>query len=427
MNRTFFHAIKLIQENCTGCTKCVRVCPTEALRVRNGKIRLDDRKCIDCGKCVVVCPFDAIHTKADSLSIIHKYKYKLAIISTSYAGQFPSCFGYQNAKKALLKIGFNDVAEESMVTGMMTKVIRDYVAKNSHIRPIISSNCPSVVRLIQVRFPSLLPHIFHVEAPMSVLATYFKGKICKEHQLKEEDVGIFLIVPCISQVTAVHQPEGTYVNLQDGAISIQEVYKEVQKVLKETQDDKQKMEIYPRGLTWSISGLAEDDIQDGKLKTLAVSGIHNIIKMLEKIENRQIEQYDFIVMDSCVNGCIGGVLNIENPYIARSRVKKLVRESAHKDFHDDMFMNMYQDGNFDVRPLEPRSIMSLDKDIKSALEKMKKIKEITAQLPGLDCSACGSPTCAALAEDIASGKAKISDCVVLLRDKTLTAKHKEDK
>ncbi len=248
-------------------------------------------------------------------------------------------------------------------------MIRDYVENHPTIRPIISSNCPSVVRLVQVRFPSLLPNIFHIEAPMSVLATYYKDKICKEHHLDEKDVGIFLIVPCISQVTAVHQPEGTYVNLQDGAISIQEVYREVQKVMKQVQEDETEMEIYPRGLTWSISGLAEDDIYDGKLKTLAVSGIHNIIKMLEKIENRQIEQYDFIVMDSCVNGCIGGVLNIENPFIARSRVKDLVRRSCHKDFQDEMFMNMYKNGNFDVRPLEPRSIMSLDKDIKSALEK----------------------------------------------------------
>ena len=155
MIKTFFHAIKLIHENCTGCTKCVRVCPTEALRVRDGIVQLDDNKCIDCGKCVVVCPFDAIHTRADKLEVIHDYKYKLAIISSSYAGQFPSYFGYKNAKKALLHIGFDDVAEESMVTGMMTKVIRDYVAKHSDIRPIISSNCPSVVRMIQVRFPSL--------------------------------------------------------------------------------------------------------------------------------------------------------------------------------------------------------------------------------------------------------------------------------
>jgi hypothetical protein len=257
---------------------------------------------------------------------------------------------------------------------------------------------------------------------MSVLGMYYKEKICREQNLNENDVGIFLIVPCISQVTAVHQPEGTYINLQDGAISIQEIYKEVQEVMKVVQEDTNDMEIFPRGLTWAISGLAEDDIYDGNLKTLAVSGIHNIIKILEKIENRQIELFDFIVMDSCINGCIGGVLNIENPFIARSRVKDLVRRSSHKDFQDEMFMRMYQAGKFDVRPLEPRSIMSLDKDIKSSLDKMKRVQEIIPQLPGIDCSACGSPSCAALAEDIASGKGKISDCVVLLRDMTRKSK-----
>ena len=416
MKKKYFHAIKLVKENCTGCTKCVRVCPTEALRVRNGLVQLDESKCIDCGKCVLACPCDAIQTYADRLDSIHRFKYNLAIISSSYAGQFPENIGYKAAKKALLHIGFDEVAEEAMVTGMMTQVIRDYVKNHLDNHPIISSNCPSIVRLIQVRFPSLLPNVLRIEAPMSMLGMYYKDKIAKEKNLREDEIGIFLIVPCVSQVTAVHQPEGTYRNLHDGAISIREVYREVVSKMKEVHEDDRDIEIFPRGLTWAISGLEEDDINDGKMRTLAVSGIHNVMKILEKIENHQIEPYDFIILDSCTNGCIGGVLNIENPFVARSRVKQLVKASEFKNFHDKMFMEMYKEGRFDVLPLEPRSIMSLDDDIKTALQKMKKIKEICELLPGLDCSACGSPSCCSLAEDIVSGKATLDDCVVKQRD-----------
>ncbi|MDY6915100.1 MAG: 4Fe-4S binding protein, partial [Candidatus Cloacimonadota bacterium] len=60
--KKYFHAIKIVEENCTGCTKCVRVCPTEALRVRNGKVQLDSSRCVDCGKCVRACRFNAIQT-----------------------------------------------------------------------------------------------------------------------------------------------------------------------------------------------------------------------------------------------------------------------------------------------------------------------------------------------------------------------------
>ncbi|MDD4147780.1 MAG: (Fe-S)-binding protein, partial [Candidatus Cloacimonetes bacterium] len=75
--------------------------------------------------------------------------------------------------------------------------------------------------------------------------------------------------------------------------------------------------------------------------------------------------------------------------------------------------------------LAPRPIMELDKDIKKAIQKMKKINEFLTMLPGLNCSACGSPTCYALAEDIVLGKASIDDCVVLQRGKSSDADEDE--
>ncbi|MCK9157187.1 MAG: hypothetical protein M0P53_00005, partial [Candidatus Cloacimonas sp.] len=72
-------------------------------------------------------------------------------------------------------------------------------------------------------------------------------------------------------------------------------------------------------------------------------------------------------------------------------------------------------------------IMELDKDIKKAIQKMKQINEFLTMLPGLDCSACGSPTCYALAEDIVLGKASIDDCVVLLKRHSKDTEEDEDK
>lgn len=417
MRKEYFHAIKLVEEKCTGCTKCVRVCPTEALRVRNGIVQLDVSRCIDCGKCVVTCPFGAIQAFSDDINSINKFKYKMAIISTSFAGQFPSNIGYKTAKKTLLKMGFDEVAEEAMVTVKMSSIIRKYIEKHRDIRPIISSNCPSIVRLIQLRFPSLLPNILPIEAPMSMLSLYFRKKICKEQNLKEDEVGIFLIVPCVSQVTAVHQPEGTYKNLEDGAISMQDIYcKIITTLLEEKQEeDLDDIEIYPKGLSWAISGMEAEEVNDGKLKIMAVSGVNNVINILAKIENQQIEKFDYIVMNNCTNGCVGGILNIEDPFIATSRIRSLLRNAEVQKLNDNYFEDMYNQGKFNVPLLEPRPIMTLDEDIKIALSKMNKINEIVNQLPCLDCSACGSPTCKALAEDIVEGKATINDCVILLK------------
>ena len=68
----------------------------------------------------------------------------------------------------------------------------------------------------------------------------------------------------------------------------------------------------------------------------------------------------------------------------------------------------------------PRPIMVLDEDVSKALVKMARLDEITATLPGLDCGACGSPNCRALAEDIIRGLAFDTDCVVELRERVKT-------
>ena len=57
------------------------------------------------------------------------------------------------------------------------------------------------------------------------------------------------------------------------------------------------------------------------------------------------------------------------------------------------------------------SALRLDKDVSVAMEKMEQIRRITESLPGIDCGACGSPSCRAFAEDIVAGRAEAGMCV----------------
>jgi len=421
--KKYFHALQVKTQKCVACMKCVRVCPTQALRIRDGKVQLDETRCIDCGRCITACKYGALIPWSDTMEIIDNKKYKVAILSTAFAGQFSDKVNYSTAKKAVYHLGFDEVLEESMIIEQYSCMIRQYLKEHPQIRPVLSSNCPAVVRLIQVRFSSLLPNLLHLESPMSMLGMYFRQKLVKEKNIPDEDIGIYQIVPCISQVTAVHQPEGNIAEIENGAISIQEVFGHALEVLPEAASDNQEIDVYTKGLSWAVSRMGAADLDDGNIRTLAVCGIPNVIEILLKIENQQIDPYDFIMLHSCTGGCVGGVLNVENPFIASSRIRHIISTEKNTKFEDELVCEMFKNKEFDVTPLEGRSIMKLSSDIKSALEKMKKIHQINATLPGLDCSACGSPTCLTLAEDIVDGKATVEDCIVLLRKKV---KHKKN-
>ncbi len=411
----YYHALQILEDNCSGCTSCVRVCPTEAIRVRNRKAQIDPNRCVDCGQCIEVCQFHAIIPRSDPLDLIHNFKYKVAVVSTSYFGQFTEDVSYEVAKQAIYELGFDEVQEEAMVTDFMIDLVREYVRDNRDKRPILSSNCPTVVRLIQLKYPSLLPNLFHLEAPMSILTCYLRDKIKEEKGFAEDEIGIFLIVPCPAHVTAVHQPEGAYKHLQDGAFSIGMIYGKVHEHLKHLQNNPPQIETYPKGLTWALSGVQAELVDSEDIRVLSVNGVDNVMEILSRIEDHYLDQYDYIVLRSCTNGCVGGAFCVENPFVAMSRIKKMIKEGEDREIDVSELDTLYQEGEFDVVPLAPRPVMELDKDIKSAIIKMKRINEILTTLPGLNCSACGSPTCYALAEDVVQGKATIDDCVVLLK------------
>lgn len=47
--------LQFIEEHCTGCGKCVDICPQNALSMTDGKLNIDRTRCDVCGKCVDIC------------------------------------------------------------------------------------------------------------------------------------------------------------------------------------------------------------------------------------------------------------------------------------------------------------------------------------------------------------------------------------
>ena len=71
---TYIHSVSLDPSKCTGCTTCMKHCPTEAIRVRNGCAVIDAERCIDCGECIRNCTNNAKKSICNSFDEIKNYK-----------------------------------------------------------------------------------------------------------------------------------------------------------------------------------------------------------------------------------------------------------------------------------------------------------------------------------------------------------------
>jgi Fe-S-cluster-containing hydrogenase component 2 len=61
-----FKPVYLDTAKCNGCVNCMKRCPTEAIRVRDGKAQITYERCIGCGECEYLCParpFSAIYVE----------------------------------------------------------------------------------------------------------------------------------------------------------------------------------------------------------------------------------------------------------------------------------------------------------------------------------------------------------------------------
>lgn len=410
----FFHSVTLDESKCVGCTNCIKRCPTEAIRVRNGKAVITSERCIDCGECIRVCPHHAKRAKHDHLSMLDRFTYKIALPAPSLYGQFNNLDDQDYVLTGLKKLGFDDVVEVSGAAELVSEATRRLMDAGKLKRPVISSACPAIVRLIRVRFPDLCDHVLPLLSPMETAATIAKQEAMKKTGLPEEEIGCFFITPCPAKVTDIRMPIGIEKSKVDGAIAISEIFPQLSNKMDKLHPD----ELEPLsnsgiiGVSWATSGGESSALL--KERYLAADGIENVIRVLEEIEDERIGELDFIELNACTGGCVGGVLCVENPYVAVARLQRLRRYLPVSQNHLESGESVPEDMNWEGE-LEFSNVLTLSDDLARAMEMMMEIDGVEASLPGLDCGACGAPTCRAFAEDVVRGNSQKADCIFVLR------------
>lgn len=417
-NIDFHHALRVYDNLCTGCTHCMTVCPTRAIRVRKGKASILVNRCIDCGECYKACPVSAIGVEQDDLEMIFSFPVRVLLIPSVLVGQFSHKIPVESIYQALKEIGFTHVYHVENSVDMVLEAYTEF-ARRTELRPMISSFCPAIVRLIQVRFPSLVENIMKVNPPIDMSAMYYLEKLVSEG-IPSEDIGLFYATPCAAKIAAVKDPVGSKGSAVTGVINIDFLYNKIQKILNSTPvsnelpitDDL----LSSRGILWSLTrGESSHSVK----RALAVDGIRNVAEILESLENGTLGSADFLELRACDEGCAGGILMTGNRFLTVERLRKLASDKASEENDkskkiSEGFINLKEKSFLDN--IEARNIEKLDEDLSVAMKKMERKQELIKKLPGFDCAACGAPDCQTLAEDIVKGNGDLPDCIFIQQD-----------
>ena len=405
------HSVTLDSSLCVGCTTCVKRCPTEAIRVRDKKAVIKKERCTDCGECIRVCPHHAKKAVVDPLDILESFDHTIALPAPTLYGQFKNLHDRNILLTALKKIGFDDVFEVSAAAEVISERTRQAIQSGALKRPVISSACPAVVRIIRVRFPSLLPHLLPYVSPMELSGRWAKRLAVKKTNLPPERIGCIFISPCPAKATSIKTLLGTKTSSVDAVVSIAEVYPQLLTAMKTIKKPEDLARSGSIGVGWAISG--GECIGSEDPDYLAADGMEHVIRVLEALEDDKLTDIDFVELNACTSGCVGGVLTVENPFIARARLNQLMGQIVPPLPAEDAPLDQIAwDAEITYEP-----VMQLDEDITAAMEKLNKIKELEERFNGMDCGSCGAPSCRALAEDIVRGEATEDQCIFLMREK----------
>ena len=407
----FFHSVTLDKDLCVGCTNCIKRCPTQAIRVRDGQARIISERCIDCGECVRVCPHHAKKARHDDLSMLKEYSYTVALPAPALYGQFNHLDDIDFVLNGLRAMGFDEVFEVARGAEIVSDATRQLLMDGKLKKPVISSACPAVVRLIRVRFPDLCEHVLPLKAPMEVAAMLARKEAMEKTGLPSEKIGIFFLSPCAAKVTDVRVPIGIERSNVDGVFAISDIYPRLVGRMNKLEELEPIAHTGIIGVGWSsIGGEAAGLLNENHL---AADGIDNVIKVLEELEDEKLQELDFIELNACAGGCVGGIFAAENGYVARARIQRL------RKYLPVSCSRLEDAGSLDslewTQSLEFAPVMKLAENVEDAMRLMAEIDAISERLPQLDCGSCGAPTCRALAEDIVRGLARENDCIFRMR------------
>ena len=353
-----FGAIKVVdgksridQSKCKSCGLCAQVCPFQAItkiivpcenacpvgaiaKDEDGLTKIDHEKCISCGACVYQCPFGAIMDKSYILNVIDLIRksrqgrdYRLyAVVAPSISSQFTYAKLGQ-VITGLKELGFHTVVEAALGADMVAKAESAELAEKGFLT---SSCCPAFVSYVRKEFPQLAEHISHNLSPMATIAKFIKETTPQAKVVfigpctaKKAEVQLENVKPYVDAVITFEELQALFdsrdidlTTLPEGVLDDASYYGR----------------IFARsgGLSDAVAeGLKEQDLENFELKACACDGIEECRTALLK-KNKNMLDANFIEGMACQGGCIGGAGCLTHGVKSKAQVDAYGKEAYEK-------------------------------------------------------------------------------------------------
>jgi len=401
---------------CTGCNRCIRVCPAEGANIaykkeNEIKIKVDYNQCIVCGSCIDVCQHGSRDYYDDTEQFLSDLEAGVSISMFAAPANRTNGENWERLLTWLRQKGVKKIYDVSLGADICTWAYIRYIQKETP-QSVITQPCPAIVNYILMYNHALLPYLAPIHSPMLCTAIYMK----KYENINDK---IAALSPCIAKS---HEFEAThYVSYN---VTLKKLYEYIKKnkirlPQNETGFDHMESSL---GCLYSMPGGLKENVELYIGKTLRIDkseGQQLVYKVLNEFSKKD-EKYLPNIFDvlNCVEGCNLGTGCIhERDIFEINTIMDKERKRVFKSHDKVDFTKMYKEYDRVLKltdfireyiPLDTRSYVASNKQIEEAFERLEKKTEADRKI---NCSACGYDTCLNMAKKIACGLNVPDNCI----------------
>ena len=400
--------LSILDDKCRQCYRCVRVCPTNALKIDQGAVRRIWNRCVLCGACYKHCPHDAVqaHTGVNEvLKLLKSDKKVIVCLDPTFPAVMDKGTPYQLVT-ALKKSGFDEVWESAVGGELVTRMYSEFLARNSDSHWICSF-CPSLVLYIERFVPQMTDQLVPVVSPMVACGMAVK-------HLRGDDKKVVFVGSCISRIwERMSRHAQKYIDYVLTYFDIIQILEE-RGINREEQDPSEfdgpnaglaRILGIAGGMTKCI-GLDQDLLN---LDYVIGAGAEDSMRAIKQLQDGTIHSkfLDLLFCKGCINGPI-----IDKKISGPSRKQIVVN-----------FVKSQKDSKVTFEKGDFKNLAALDlmrsfspKDVSLPKPEESEINEVLSKLGktypdrNLDCGACGYNSCRDKAIAVVQGLAEMEMC-----------------